>query len=163
MLDKTNREDQILALHRYYCWTTLMKRDFEAALLKGDHFPTEGQSPLMWPIKYMAGEVGMYMSYWYGGLFVVCEGWQELGLSDAVVDALLDDPKLQILKRYRNGAFHFQKDYFDSRFMDFQTEQDSVGWFRDLSQALGHWFLNWFEARKTPSMPNESVNRPPRA
>ena len=67
-----------------------MKRDFENALLSGKHLPAAGESPLLWPVKYMSGEVGMYMSYWYGGLFVVCEGWQELGLSDAKVDPLLD-------------------------------------------------------------------------
>lgn len=44
MLDKNNRDHQIMALHRYYIWTTLMKKDFEGALLKGDHLPADGVS-----------------------------------------------------------------------------------------------------------------------
>ena len=140
-----------------------MKRDFENALLSGKHLPSEGESPLLWPVKYMSGEVGMFMSYWYGGLYVVCEGWQELGLSDPKVDALLANPTLDLLKRYRHGAFHFQRDYFDSRFMEFQAEQKSAIWVRDLSDALGRWFLEWFEARRTPSTPSESSNYPPEA
>jgi len=152
-----------MTLHRYYCWTILMKRDFENALLSGKHLPSEGESPLLWPVKYMSGEVGMFMSYWYGGLYVVCEGWQELGLSDTKVDALLANPPLDLLKRYRHGAFHFQRDYFDSRFMEFQAEQKSATWVHDLSDALGRWFLEWFEARRTPSTPSESSNYPPEA
>src|SRR5439155_15941418 len=71
--------------------------------------------------------------------------------------------RLSLLKRYRHGAFHFQRDYFDSRFMEFQAEQKSAIWVRDLSDALGRWFLEWFEARRTPSTPSESSNYPPEA
>jgi hypothetical protein len=161
MLNLSPDEDRIISLHRYYCWTTLMKRDFEAALLKGEYLPTADQSPLLVPIKMIAGEYGMYMSYWYGGLYVVCEGWQELGLSDSTVDALLAHPNLQLLKRYRNGAFHYQKDYFDPRFMDFQAAQDSVPWVRNLSLALGGWFLAWYQARGSASTADPLLSHPP--
>ena len=50
---------------------------------------------------------------------MVIEGWQELGLADPAVDRLLMSPKVDLLRRYRDGVFHFQPDYFDSRFMDF--------------------------------------------
>lgn len=33
-----------------------------------------------------------YMSYWYAGLFVVVEGWRDLGLQDAEIDGLLESP-----------------------------------------------------------------------
>ena len=161
MQNLTSREWQIVALHRYYCWTTLMKRDFEAALLKGDYLPSESESPLIAPWKMMAGECGMYMSYWYGGLYVVCEGWQELGQTGAEVEKHLADPNLQLLKRYRNGAFHYQKDYFDARFMDFQAAQDSVPWVRGLSLALGGWFLDWYRARGMSPAIDALANRPP--
>jgi hypothetical protein len=50
------------------------------------------------------------MSYWYAALYVVIEGWRDLGLADATIDALLQSPNVDLLKRYRNGVFHFQKD-----------------------------------------------------
>jgi hypothetical protein len=131
-----------------------MKKDFEAALLKGDFFPAEGESPLMFPVRFMAGPVGTYMSYWYGGLYVVCEGWQELRLTDPKVDQLLQHPNLVLLKRYRNGAFHFQKDYFDARFGDFEAEQTTVEWVRNLSSAIGSWFLIHMQSKRhaTPKL-----------
>src|SRR5258705_5390896 len=57
----------------------------------------------------------MYLSYWYAGLYVVCEGWQELKLTDPEIDKLLGSPNLDVLRRYRNGVFHYQQDYFDTR------------------------------------------------
>lgn len=147
MFDKSNRDHQIVALHRYFVWTTLMKKDFEAALMKGDFHPAENESPLIMPAKVMSGPVGTYMSYWYGGLYVVCEGWQDLGLSDPKVDKLLKHPNLGLLKRYRNGAFHFQKDYFDTRFVEFQSDQTTVKWVRGLSSALGRWFIDFMQSK----------------
>jgi hypothetical protein len=139
-------DHKIHALHRYYCWTTLLKRDFEVALSRGDWLPKGAESPLILPWKYMSSDVGMYMAYWYASLFVVCEGWLELGLSDPEVERLLAEPNLDLLKRYRNGTFHYQKKYFDERFTDFQKEQGSVIWVRELSQALGAWFLAYLRS-----------------
>jgi len=151
MLYKTKAENQIHCLHRYYCWTTLMKRDFEAALKKhGRCDSSDAKALVEWSFRFMSGEPGMYMSYWYGGLHVVCEGWNELGLSDPKVDALLASPNLDLLRLYRNGSFHFQKDYFTHKFTQFQMEPKSVAWVRDLQDALGAWFLKWFDDHKTP-------------
>lgn len=152
---KASIDFQIHALHRYYVWTTLMKQDFEAALLKGDHLPEEGQDPRIWPAKYFASAVGTYMSYWYAGLYVVCEGWTSLGLKDPKVNALLKHSNLSLLRRYRNGAFHFQKDYFDARFQDFIGEQGTVAWVRELSSALGSWFLEHLRKNREDRPKNE--------
>jgi len=59
----------------------------------------------------------VYLSYWYAGLYVVCEGWQELKLSDPEILDLLKSPHLEGLKRFRNGVYHYQADYFDKRLM----------------------------------------------
>lgn len=99
----------------------------------------------------MSSEVGMYMAYWYSSLFVVCEGWQELNLADREVDQLLASENLGTLKRFRHGAFHFQKDYFDPRFMDFIDNDLSVDWVTALDAALSDWFLSWLRAKKKPS------------
>jgi hypothetical protein len=88
----------------------------------------------------------LYMSYWYGGLYVVIEGWQELKLSDTVINGLLQSSNVDLLKRYRNGVFHFQKQYYDNRFIEFMSEgKDSVKWVRNLTQEFGRWFLEWFK------------------
>lgn len=142
-----------MALHRYYIWSTIMRDHFESVLTsKGMtpmHDPKWKESILQW----ISGTAGAYMSYWYGGLYVVCEGWEELKLSDPTIDVLIQHPNLSLLKRYRNGAFHFQKDYFDARFYEFISDRSSVTWVRGLSDELGRWFLEYIRGSKTQTEP----------
>jgi len=94
----------------------------------------------------------LYMSLWYGELYVVIEGWKELGLSDRAVDALLASPNVDLLKRYRNGAFHFQKNYFDERFLEFIRDgKDAAAWVGDLNRAFGDYFIRRFSQQQTAS------------
>lgn len=141
MLSKSYKPNRVFSLHRYFMWAILMKQDFEKALRKGDYLPQADEPVAIYPVKFMALSVGTYMSYWYSALYVVCEGWAELGLSDPEVDSLLQSPNLELLKRYRNGSFHFQAEYFDDRFCDFQGEQGTVPWVRDLTDAFDRWFM----------------------
>jgi hypothetical protein len=79
----------------------------------------------------------MYLSYWYAGLYVVCEGWQELKLSDPEIDSLLASPHLALLKRFRHGVYHFQPDYFDKRLMNpFVLGKDFDDWIESLTGAF---------------------------
>lgn len=90
-----------------------------------------------------------YMPYWYGGLYAVIEGWRELGLTDDRIDPLLKSPNVDLLRRYRNGAFHFQRCYYDKRFREFITEgENCVEWIRTLNSEFGRWFLTWYKERK---------------
>jgi hypothetical protein len=83
----------------------------------------------------------LYMSYWYAGLYVVIEGWRDLKFSDPVIDNLLQSPNVQLLRRYRNGTFHFQREYFDERFTDFTSSTGTVVWVRNLNTEFGRYFL----------------------
>ena len=67
---------------------------------------------------------GIFMSYWYGSLYVVIEGWRQLGLSDSKIDPLLLSPNVRLLKKYRDGVFHFQRNYYDERFFNFIKSAD---------------------------------------
>jgi hypothetical protein len=92
-------------------------------------------------------ETFMYMSFWYGELYVVVEGWQELKLADPRVDALLEDTEMVgLLRRYRHGTFHFQGNYWDDRFIDFvKVGAKSAAWVRKLNKAFGAYFLKEFK------------------
>jgi len=84
-----------------------------------------------------AGRALMYLSYWYAGLFVVCEGWQDLKLADQEIDGLLASSNLELLKRFRNGVYHFQPDYFDKRLMNpFVLGKDFDDWVESLTHAF---------------------------
>ena len=85
----------------------------------------------------------LYMSQWYGNLYVVVEGWRDLDLTDPDIDKLLESSNVDLLRRFRNGVFHFQRDYYDKRFVEFLTDgEDVVGWVRDLNGHLGRFLLH---------------------
>jgi hypothetical protein len=145
-MPKQATNDEIFSLHRYFMWANRMRTHFD------EKVPVvveqiNNQGPDMWTDELI--EANLYMSYWYGGLYVVVEGWQQLRLADTTVDGLLASPNVELLKRYRHGVFHYQKNYFDKRFMDFMTQgQNITGWVRDLNRAFGGYFLDWHKARK---------------
>lgn len=68
------------------------------------------------------------MSHWYASLYVVIEGWTSLKLADSLIDQLLAERSstLKLLKRYRNGVFHYQRSLMDSRFLDVMTSGERV-------------------------------------
>jgi len=118
-------------LHRYFIWANRMRTHFDEVLSRDD--PFSGPSQI---------ESFLYMSYWYAGLYVVIEGWQELKLADPAIDALLRSPNVALLRRYRNGVFHFQGEYNDARFQAFMAEgTGTVSWVRALNLEFGRYLL----------------------
>jgi hypothetical protein len=89
-----------------------------------------------------ADDCGLFMSHWYGALYVVVEGWKRMALKDTVIDELLESPNIKLLKQFRHGAFHFQKEYFDDRFTNFWfNSKKTVPWVRQLNSAFSQFFL----------------------
>ncbi len=68
------------------------------------------------------------------------EGWKQLKLSDSKVDSLLTSPNVRLLKEYRNGVFHFQKNYVDDRFVGFMRAKNSADWVRNVHSEFGNIF-----------------------
>jgi hypothetical protein len=136
-------DKHIFALHRYFIWADRMRVHFDQVLKAGLEKTKPNQS-------FTIDEF-LYMSYWYGGMYVVIEGWKDLGLSDPEIDNLLNSPNVDLLRRYRNGTFHFQRDYFDERFIGFMKDsKNSVQWIRELRKQFSRFFLDWLK-RKTQS------------
>ena len=129
--------DELITLSRYFVWADTMKTHFEEALRKSGSVDLDGPSGI---------DVAMYMCLWYGCLYVVIEAWRELGLSDQDVDNLLASPHVDLLRRYRNAVFHYQKEYWPERFIAFLREgESSAAWVRAVHIALQRYltdFLN---------------------
>jgi hypothetical protein len=122
---------EIVTLHRYFIWCNRMRTHFDAIMK--DATPDRMEELLL---------LNPYMSYWYGGLYVVIEGWRELGLHDSVIDPLLDSPNVTLLRRYRNGVFHFQNHWFDEHIVGLMRDgEDVVAWVRSLNGEFGRYFL----------------------
>lgn len=129
-------------LHRYFIWANRMRIYFDEVLKKH----TEGKID-----EHRFGiESMMYMSLWYGLLYVVVEGWESLKLNDAVIDELLKSSNTDLLKRYRNATFHYPKkrQYHDDRFEKFFKEQTTVEWVRKLNSEFSRYFLDVLKTNK---------------
>jgi hypothetical protein len=100
----------ILSLQRYFLSANRMRKLYEEAIQSAEH--QERRRTLAPDIfaAYLHSGPASVVYYWYGALYVVTEGYNELRLCDAQVDALLaDTAKVLALRRCRNGEFHFQK------------------------------------------------------
>ena len=131
-----SRYDNVGALSRYFIWADKMRYDFES-LIKNkknlDEFTLE-----------LYGHI--YLSYWYGALYVLIEGWRTLNLEDENIDRLLSSPYVDLLRRYRNAVFHYQRNFSDKRFMDLMVSgMDSVKWIRELHKEFGRYFVSWWK------------------
>lgn len=62
-------------------------------------------------------------------MWVVIEGWYELGTNDETIDRLLKEwpDYCELLRRYRNGVFHYQPKLLDERFNAFKNEGPAFG------------------------------------
>ena len=125
--------EMLLALHRYYIWANRLREHFDSAASP----PTESACPE----AVFIDDRGLFLSHWYAALFVVVEGWQEVQLSDPEIDMILSSPNVHLLRRFRNGVFHYQRNYSDPRFLDLVLAHGVVPWVRQLNLAFGRYFL----------------------
>ena len=126
MVQPPSRE-AMTSLFRYFSWSQqmLMLQDAYVRNLFG---PNGFAPSSTFPFDPDLNTLFLFQSYWFSSLYVVIEGWNELGLSDPDIDQLIDCPSVDLLRRHRNGTFHFQKEYFAARFMNFIEDDDaSVG------------------------------------
>lgn len=128
-----------MTLHRYYIWCNKMRTHLDELIEKNLKKPI--------PKKEYKIEFMMYMSLWYGMLYVVIEGWKELELTDDEnqITDLIKSNNVNLLKRYRNATFHYQKEYNNIKFEEFFREKTTVNWVRQINKELGRWFLNYYK------------------
>ncbi len=122
--------EELIAFSRYLSWADLVRRAYEAECHKsGDGVAGEP----VW------GPDFAWLSYWYGSLFVVVEAYEAINWRDRIVDDLLAHPGgyKGLLRRFRNGVFHFQRDSTDSRLLELLNKgEEHVLWVH----ALHHEF-----------------------
>lgn len=126
-------------LHRYFIWSDQMRIHYDE-LLKRGKFDINSENGIL---------TILYMSYWYAGLYVAIEGWREMDFKDQNIDLLLKSKNVDLLKKYRNGVFHFQKKYWDNRFINFVKNGDQPAqWVRNLRNELSRFFLDQFDNKE---------------
>jgi len=130
---------EVHALHRYLIWSIHMR---DQCLLISDKVPDDPFEKKLWLIRPF-----MWLALWLSLLYVVAEGYQELGLRDPLIDKMLTSPHVDLLRRFRNGAFHFQRDYFDPRFTDVLSSEAVADWAVRLHNEFKRFFGEWYKSR----------------
>ena len=132
-MKKTILDDPFLILHKYFITANLMKTQFNAEPKLKAPFNTASMA---------------YMTVWYGCLFVVIEGWFSLQFKDKKIDELLQSENTKLLKGVRHDTFHFQKNYYPQRLLNFLEDKSSAIWVKELNKEFGRYFLNELKLRK---------------
>lgn len=140
-----SEDSDIHTLHRYFIWANRLRNNlYQVGEEKGPPpAPGDHRAFKLW----FTGPF-MYSSYWFAALYVLIEGWKKLGLNDIKIDTLLKSEYCDLLRRYRNGVFHYQEDYFDRRFKEFYDEGDDIAdWVNEVHEEFSRYFLEWFKSR----------------
>ena len=125
-------DENLIAWFRYLFWADInykqLNKSFEASVTS-EEIPTN---------LFIA-----FSSQWYGSLYVVVEGWEELKLEDQIISKLLNEHQdlKDLLRRYRNAVFHFQPKLLDNRLTGFgKTKDNSHLWIELLHRQFVRFF-----------------------
>ncbi|MHA4735343.1 hypothetical protein [Ensifer adhaerens] len=78
---------------------------------------------------------------WQSLLYVVVEGYIDLGVRNDEIDAVLGNAvELQKLRRFRNATFHYQEDPFSAKYLDFKSDPNGELWVLKLNAAFRSFF-----------------------
>lgn len=137
---------KVHTLHRYFLWTCRMKNEFQTQVRNSENPPID---PTDINFRLWFSSVFLPFCHWFASLFVVVEGYEELCqkdpcLKDLRINALLSDTvHRDLLRRFRNGVYHYQSNYFDDRLREF-TKEKPAEWASDLHDAFSAFFIRQY-------------------
>ena len=91
--------------------------------------------------KWRASQEISYLRLWLAMLYAVGEGFVELGLNDPEVNALLQNPALERLRKLRNGTFHYQRSH--EKLTQFFLQSGHIEWAETLHSAFDNFFREY--------------------
>jgi hypothetical protein len=76
------------------------------------------------------------LSVFYGLLYVVVEGYREVGQPSEAIDKLLEEDHVNRLRLFRNAVFHYQKEPISPKLLGFLTQPESEVWIKKLHREF---------------------------
>jgi hypothetical protein len=128
--------DKLFSWGRYLYWAEIQRKkfiDFDV-----EHQPAQG-AKAEWRLFAVA-------SQWLASMWVVIEGWRDLAMKDEIIDLLLAEwpDYCDLLRRYRNGVFHYQPTLLHERFDAFKKEGPDFGiWVFTLYLEFQRFLWEW--------------------
>ena len=100
--------------------------------------------------RWRASQEISYLRLWLATLYAVGEGFVELGLSDPAVNALMQYPAFERLRKLRNGTFHYQRSH--ERLTQFFSQNAHVKWAESLHSAFDEFFREYWIAQTVKNL-----------
>ena len=93
-------------------------------------------------VMFFYSSPGIYLLYSYSGIYLVVEGWRDLGLKDPDIEKLIQSPFVEKLRRFRNATFHYQREVLSMKHLEFfGTEEERTEiWLNELYRAFERFF-----------------------
>ena len=129
------------SLHRYFIAANRMRILYESAKCDPNVISRFSEADeITKAMIWHADDLGIFVYYWFSGLYVVIEGFRELQLQDGKIDSLLQSPNVEALRLMRNATFHFQREDVSPKMMHVFKSADSWPWVRSLMEAFSEFF-----------------------
>ena len=125
---------QLMALHKYFLNADFLRDVFMRRIKREQSSDERSFVELI--------DDTTAMSLWYATVYVVIEGWREIKATDPELDVLLDDDRVDALRRFRNQIFHYQREYDNPRLLEFlgpddEHAQRATEWIQRTHASLG--------------------------
>jgi hypothetical protein len=135
---------------RYLYWAELKQRDW-------DRFMTEKGENATEALPEWLG----VSCYWAASLYVVIEGWETAKFQDPVIEGLLKLSNYKdILRRLRNGTFHYQPELLAPKTHAFLSSPDGTLWLYFLHEEFCRWLRDCIETvERSARMPTEESQK----
>lgn len=134
----TSIDPNLISLHKHWCQADAVKQFIYADIKEGK---ATGLPEWLEDLGNKSSQMSR-LCIWYALLYVIIEGFKELKLSYPEVDECLNNEEyVNYLRRFRNAVFHYQKDPFSEKIMQFLEAKESEIWIRKLNEAFEKYFL----------------------
>lgn len=131
---RSSKNDPVCKLSQYWVSAGIMRKH---VIEYKERYPDlENMNDDVW------GDFIIYTSFWLSALYVVIEGFRDLGLSDKRIDVLLVSKNVDSLRVYRNSTFHFQKTS-NKHNQFYEINSDRLNWALEVYLEFGRYFSDY--------------------
>jgi len=131
---------EIITLYRYFAYAAFMRSQFRKEV--SPEWAKLVTADMQGMAQFFYSPPGIYFLYSYSGIYLVIEGWKDLGLKDDRIEKLIESPFVDRLRLFRNATFHYQKEPISWKHLQFfgtEEEQTEI-WLNDLYREFERFF-----------------------
>jgi len=115
-----------VSLYRAVVWVRLLKKRHEELAARDLAWIKEAVDARNVGSFEQGAEMELYGALWHSLLYGVVEIWKSYQISSPGIDSLIDDPRIDLLRGFRNAMLH-PRDFADER-IDALTEEGNAAY-----------------------------------